>query len=190
MSADPAAAVAVRMTGIHKRFGAVRANEAVNLSVAAGSVHALVGENGAGKSTLMSVLYGTYAPDSGAIEVFGQRAALRSTHDAIALGLGMVHQHFMLVDNLTALENVMLGAEPGFLLGPAEAAVRPRLLQLMASTGLRVDLDARCGDLPVGDRRFAARAFSSSTSPRPCSRPRRPCTYSRCSRGCASRERP
>jgi ABC-type uncharacterized transport system ATPase subunit len=152
MSADPAATVAVRMTGIHKRFGAVRANEAVNLSVAAGSVHALVGENGAGKSTLMSVLYGMYAPDSGAIEVFGQRAALRSTHDAIALGLGMVHQHFMLVDNLTALENVMLGAEPGFLLGPAEAAVRPRLKQLMASTGLRVDLDARCGDLPVGDR--------------------------------------
>jgi ABC-type uncharacterized transport system ATPase subunit len=150
--AAPASAVAVRMTGIYKRFGAVRANEAVNLSVAAGSVHALVGENGAGKSTLMSVLYGTYVPDSGAIEVFGQHVTLRSTHDAIALGLGMVHQHFMLVDNLTALENVMLGAEPGFLLGPAEAAVRPRLQQLMASTGLRVDLDARCGDLPVGDR--------------------------------------
>ena len=150
--AAPQSAVAVRMSGIYKRFGAVRANEAVNLSVAAGSVHALVGENGAGKSTLMSVLYGTYTPDSGAIEVFGERATIRSTHDAIALGLGMVHQHFMLVDNLTALENVMLGAEPGFLLGPAEAAVRPRLRQLMASTGLHVDLDARSGDLPVGDR--------------------------------------
>jgi simple sugar transport system ATP-binding protein len=150
--ADPAAAVAVRMTGIHKHFGAVRANEAVNLSVAAGSIHALVGENGAGKSTLMSVLYGMYAPDSGAIEVFGQPATLRSAHDAIALGIGMVHQHFMLVDTLTALENVMLGAEPGFLLRRAEAAVRPRLRQLMESTGLRVDLEARSGDLPVGDR--------------------------------------
>jgi simple sugar transport system ATP-binding protein len=144
--------VAVRMTGIHKRFGAVRANEAVNLAVATGSVHALVGENGAGKSTLMSVLYGMYARDSGSIEVFGERATLRSTHDAIALGLGMVHQHFMLVDTLTALENVMLGAEPSFLLRRAEAMVRPRLRHLMASTGLRVDLDARAGDLPVGDR--------------------------------------
>ena len=150
--AEPAVAVAVRMTGIHKRFGPVRANEAVSLAVAAGSVHALVGENGAGKSTLMSLLYGLYAPDSGTIEVFGEKANLRSTHDAIALGLGMVHQHFMLVDNLTALENVMLGAEPGFLLGRAEAAVRPKLQSLMASTGLRVDLDARSGDLPVGDR--------------------------------------
>ncbi len=144
--------VAVLMSGIHKRFGPVRANEAVNLSVAAGTVHALVGENGAGKSTLMSVLYGLYTPDSGAIEVFGRRASLRSTHDAIALGLGMVHQHFMLVDTLTALENVMLGAEPHALLRRAEAIVRPRLSSLMASTGLAVDLDARAGDLPVGDR--------------------------------------
>ena len=98
-----APAIAVRMSGIHKRFGAVRANEAVSLTVPAGSVHALVGENGAGKSTLMSVLYGLYAPDSGAIEVFGREASLRSTHDAIALGLGMVHQHFMLVETLPAL---------------------------------------------------------------------------------------
>src|SRR5260221_1302132 len=143
--------VAVLMSGIHKRFGPVRANEAVNLSVAAGTVHALVGENGAGKSTLMSVLYGLYTPDSGAIEVFRRRPSLRSTHDAIALGLGMVHQHFMLVDTLTALENVMLGAEPHALLRRAEAIVRPRLSSLMASTGLAVDLDARAGDLPVGD---------------------------------------
>src|SRR5438046_10732658 len=97
---------AVRMTGIHKRFGAVRANEAVNLAVGAGSVHALVGENGAGKSTLMSVLYGMYAPDTGAIEVFGEPARLRSTHDAIALGLGLGHQPFMPVDTLPAPETV------------------------------------------------------------------------------------
>ncbi|HUQ28003.1 MAG TPA: ABC transporter ATP-binding protein [Usitatibacter sp.] len=143
---------AVRMTGIEKRFGPVKANDAVDLTVAAGTVHALVGENGAGKSTLMSVLYGLYEPDAGAIEVFGKPASLRSTHDAIALGLGMVHQHFMLVDTLTALENVMLGAEPHALLKRAEAMVRPKLQELMVSTGLRVDLDARVADLSVGDR--------------------------------------
>ena len=144
--------IAVRLGDIHKRFGPVRANEAVNLSIAAGTVHALVGENGAGKSTLMSILYGMYTPDSGTIEVFGEPVALASTHDAIAHGLGMVHQHFMLVDNLSALENVILGSEPAFLLRRAEAVARPRLQALMASTGLRVDLDAHAGDLTVGDR--------------------------------------
>jgi general nucleoside transport system ATP-binding protein len=143
---------AVRMANIQKRFGPVRANDGVNLTVAPGTVHALVGENGAGKSTLMSLLYGLYQPDAGTIEVFGRPATMRSTHDAIAMGLGMVHQHFMLVDTLTALENVILGAEPGFLLKRAESAVRPRLMELMASTGLKVDLDAKSGDLPVGDR--------------------------------------
>ena len=152
MTAHAAAAPAVRMTDIRKHFGPVRANDGVTLEIAAGTVHALVGENGAGKSTLMSLLYGHFPPDSGAIEVSGQPATFRSTHDAIARGLGMVHQHFMLVDNLTALENIMLGAEPGFLLRRAEAAVRPPLQRLMESTGLRVDLDARVGDLPVGDR--------------------------------------
>ena len=144
---------AVRMTNIHKRFGPVRANEAVNLVVEAGTVHALVGENGAGKSTLMSQLYGLYTPDAGTIEVFGKAAEMRSTQDAIALGLGMVHQHFLLVGSLSALDNVMLGAEPSFLLRRAESVVRPRLVELMASTGLRVDLDARLDDLPVGDRK-------------------------------------
>ncbi len=144
--------IAVRMDGIHKRFGAVRANDDVTLAIASGTVHALVGENGAGKSTLMSVLYGMYAPNAGSIEVFGKPVQLRSTHDAIAAGIGMVHQHFMLVDTLTALENIMLGAEPHALLRRAERMVRPRLTELMESTGLRVALDARVGDLPVGDR--------------------------------------
>ncbi|QJR15280.1 ABC transporter ATP-binding protein [Usitatibacter palustris] len=148
----PAPPLAVRMAGIRKRFGPVLANDDVTLEVASGTVHALVGENGAGKSTLMSLLYGLHSPDAGTIEVFGKPAQLRSTHDAIAMGLGMVHQHFMLVDSLTALENVMLGAEPHALLARAERMVRPRLQTLMESTGLRVDLDARVGDLPVGDR--------------------------------------
>src|SRR5688500_8258763 len=148
----PAVPLAVRMAGIHKRFGPVHANNDVTLEVASGTVHALVGENGAGKSTLMSLLYGLYTPDAGSIEVFGKLAHIKSTHDAIAMGLGMVHQHFMLVDSLTALENIMLGAEPHALLMRAQRIVRPQLQTLMESTGLRIDLDARVGDLPVGDR--------------------------------------
>lgn len=146
------AATAVRMTGIHKRFGAVAANADVNLAVPAGTVHGLVGENGAGKSTLMSVLYGFYQADSGGIEVFGKPASIRNADDAIALGIGMVHQHFMLVDTLTALENVMLGAEPHWLLQRSDAQVRSKLNALMQSTGLQVALDVQVADLPVGDR--------------------------------------
>jgi simple sugar transport system ATP-binding protein len=140
------------MTGIHKRFGAVVANADVNLTVRTGTVHGLVGENGAGKSTLMSVLYGFYQADGGAIDIFGQTATIRNADDAIALGIGMVHQHFMLVDSLTALENVMLGAEPHWLLSRSDAHVRGKLEALMASTGLQVALDVKVADLPVGDR--------------------------------------
>ena len=146
------AAIAVRMTGIYKRFGAVVANADVNLAVRTGTVHGLVGENGAGKSTLMSVLYGFYQADGGAIDIFGQTATIRNADDAIALGIGMVHQHFMLVDSLTALENVMLGAEPHWLLSRSDAHVRGKLEALMTSTGLQVALDVKVADLPVGDR--------------------------------------
>jgi simple sugar transport system ATP-binding protein len=147
-----AVAMAVRMTGIQKRFGAVAANADVDLSVRAGTVHGIVGENGAGKSTLMSVLYGFYQADGGSIEVFGEPASIHNADDAIALGIGMVHQHFMLVDTLTALENVMLGAEPHWLLGSADAVVRRQVTALMQSTGLLVALDTPVATLPVGDR--------------------------------------
>ncbi len=145
-------APAVEMLGISKRFGPVAANVDVRLCVQRGTVHGIVGENGAGKSTLMSVLYGFYTSDSGSIRVFGQDAVIRNAHEAIALGIGMVHQHFMLVDTLSALENVMLGAEPHVLLRQAEARVRARLDALMAATGLQVRLDALVADLAVGDR--------------------------------------
>jgi general nucleoside transport system ATP-binding protein len=151
MSVAPSA-IAVRMVGIHKRFGAVVANADVNLSIAAGTVHGIVGENGAGKSTLMSVLYGFYQADSGSIEIAGQPVVIRNSDDAIHHGIGMVHQHFMLVDTLTALENIMLGAEPHWLLQRADAQVRQRLQQLMQDTGLQVNLDAQVADLPVGDQ--------------------------------------
>ena len=144
--------IAVHMHGINKRFGAVQANADVNLSVRRATVHGLVGENGAGKSTLMSVLYGFYATDSGSIELDGRPVRIRNAFEAIALGLGMVHQHFMLVDTLSAIDNVMLGAEPHLLLRRADAVVRQGLQALMNSTGLRVELDALVGELSVGDR--------------------------------------
>ncbi|MDT7520522.1 ABC transporter ATP-binding protein [Rhodoferax sp. TBRC 17660] len=140
------------MQGINKRFGAVAANADVNLRVTSGTVHGIVGENGAGKSTLMSILYGFYQADSGQIAVLGKPVTIRNADDAIAQGIGMVHQHFMLVDTLTALENVMLGAEPHWLLHKADATVRSKLETLMQATGLQVKLDAVVADLPVGDR--------------------------------------
>jgi len=143
---------AIRMQGICKRFGAVAANADVHLTVQSGTVHGIVGENGAGKSTLMSVLYGFYAADSGSIAIFDQSANIRNSDDAIALGIGMVHQHFMLVDTLTALENVMLGAEPSWWMPRAGSVVRDGLQALMQRTGLVVNLDALVADLTVGDR--------------------------------------
>ncbi len=140
------------MRAIDKRFAAVHANRAVDLTVRAGTVHGIVGENGAGKSTLMSILYGFYSADSGTIEVEGKTALIRNSHDAIALGIGMVHQHFMLVDTFSALDNIMLGAEPSWSLPKARSEVRAKLDALMRETGLVVNLDAEVRDLPVGER--------------------------------------
>ncbi len=140
------------MRHIEKRFGAVHANRDVHLRVAAGTVHGIVGENGAGKSTLMSILYGFYQADGGEIEIEGRAAKITGSKEAIGLGIGMVHQHFMLVDTLSALDNVMLGAEPGWRLKPARAAVRAKLDTLMRDTGLVVNLDALVSELPVGER--------------------------------------
>jgi general nucleoside transport system ATP-binding protein len=144
--------IAVAMKRINKRFGAVQANRDVDLTVQQATVHGIVGENGAGKSTLMSILYGFYQADSGEIEVEGRPARIDGAHEAIALGIGMVHQHFMLVENLSALDNVMLGAEPSWRLDRARAQVRARLDALMHDSGLKVDLDALVQDLPVGER--------------------------------------
>ncbi len=148
----PEAPPAVAMRHIEKRFGAVHANRDVQLTVQRGTVHGIVGENGAGKSTLMSILYGFYQADGGEIEIEGRPARISDSREAIALGIGMVHQHFMLVDTLSALDNVMLGAEPGWRLQAARAQVRTRLDALMQETGLHVELDALVQDLPVGDR--------------------------------------
>ncbi len=140
------------MAGIEKHFGSVVANRDVNLSVAAGTIHGLVGENGAGKSTLMSILYGFYTADAGSIEVEGHSARIRNSDEAIKLGIGMVHQHFMLVDTLSALDNVLLGVEPYFNLRKSQTSTRAKLHTLMQETGLQVPLDTLVEDLCMGDR--------------------------------------
>jgi general nucleoside transport system ATP-binding protein len=141
---------AIELIGIDKRFGSVHANKDVTLSIAQGSIHGIIGENGAGKSTLMSILFGFYQADRGEIRVRGQPARIKASSDAIALGIGMVHQHFMLVEPFTVLENVVLGAEGGALIGPALAKARAELVRLARDYELEVDPDAIVGELPVG----------------------------------------
>ncbi len=141
---------AIELRGIDKRFGAVHANRRVDLTVMRGTIHGIVGENGAGKSTLMSILYGFYEADSGEIRVGGKLVRIRSPAAAIACGIGMVHQHFMLVDTLSVIENVMLGAEGGALLSRGKARVRDELVRIERDYGLEVDPDAIVGELSVG----------------------------------------
>ena len=148
--APEAGAPAVELRGIEKRFGAVHANRDVSLAVARGTIHGIVGENGAGKSTLMSVLYGFYRADAGEIRIAGTPVAIGGSEDAIEAGIGMVHQHFMLVDTFTVVENVILGAEGGALLAPGMDRARRELDRLAREYALEVPPDALVGDLPVG----------------------------------------
>ncbi|WP_152044516.1 ABC transporter ATP-binding protein [Aureimonas psammosilenae] len=141
---------AIELIGIDKSFGAVHANRDINLSVEKGAIHGIVGENGAGKSTLMSIIYGFYQADRGEIRVDGRKVDIVDTNAAIAAGIGMVHQHFMLVENFTVVENVMLGAEQSPLLKKGIGRVRAELKRLEREYGLDVDPDAVVGDLAVG----------------------------------------
>ncbi|RBQ16578.1 heme ABC transporter ATP-binding protein [Spongiactinospora rosea] len=143
---------AVELAGITKRFPGVVANHDVQVTVAPGTVHAIVGENGAGKSTLMKILYGMQRPDQGSIRINGEAVDFRTPADAIAAGIGMVHQHFMLADNFTVLENIILGAEPSKAGRLDRKAARARITELAGTHGLRVDPDRLVEDLGVGDR--------------------------------------
>jgi simple sugar transport system ATP-binding protein len=147
--ATSAAEFAVELSGITKRFPGVVANDDIHLQVRRGEVHALCGENGAGKSTLMKILYGMQQPDEGTISVNGEHVRFRSPSDAIKAGIGMVHQHFMLADNLTVAENILLGAEG--LLGIGGAA-RRRIAALAGTVGLDVDPRVLVERLGVADR--------------------------------------
>ncbi len=141
---------AISLTDINKSFGPVHANKDINLSVEAGTIHGIIGENGAGKSTLMSILYGFYQADSGHIRMKGEPVIIQDSNAAISHGIGMVHQHFMLVDNFTVLENIVLGAEGGSILNSVLKRARGELLRLEEEYGLKVDPDAVVHDLPVG----------------------------------------
>ncbi|WP_327049515.1 ABC transporter ATP-binding protein [Microbispora sp. NBC_01189] len=153
MTVATATAPAVELAGITKRFPGVVANSDIHLRVARGHIHAIVGENGAGKSTLMKILYGMQRPDEGEIRVDGSPVSFHTPADAISAGIGMVHQHFMLADNLTVLENVVLGSEPrrgGLALD--FAAARRKIKEISDAYGLGVRPDVPVEELGVGDR--------------------------------------
>jgi simple sugar transport system ATP-binding protein len=150
--ASPDRPLVIELRDIVKRFPGVVANDGVNLSVRQGTIHAIVGENGAGKSTLMKTLYGAHRPDEGTVRVNGDVQHFRSPRDAIAQGIGMVFQHFMLADNFTVWENVVLGDEPGNGVKLDIKAARDRIRQIAEQNGLDVDPDAYVGELGVGEK--------------------------------------
>ncbi|WP_113910784.1 ABC transporter ATP-binding protein [Roseovarius dicentrarchi] len=146
------ARVVLRLDKITKTFGALTANDAVSLTLHKGEVIALLGENGAGKTTLMNILFGQYTADSGSVEVMGAALPAGNPRAALDAGVGMVHQHFTLADNMTVLENVTLGTRPLWAPGLGRAAARARIVQLANDFKLSVDPDARISALTVGER--------------------------------------
>ena len=145
-----AAPPAIELRGISKAFGPVQANKDISIRVMPGTIHGIIGENGAGKSTLMSILYGFYKADAGEIFIAGKKTLIPDSQSAIAAGIGMVFQHFKLVENFTVLENVVLGAEDGALLRPSLAKARKQLKQLADEYELNVEPDALIEDIGVG----------------------------------------
>ena len=143
-------APAIELKGISKAFGPVQANKDISIRVMPGTIHGIIGENGAGKSTLMSILYGFYKADAGEIFISGQKTEIPDSQAAIAAGIGMVFQHFKLVENFTVLENVVLGAEDGARLTPSLAKARKLLTELAKEYELNVDPDATIEELSVG----------------------------------------
>ena len=140
----------IEMLNITKEFPGIKANDNITLQLRRGEIHALLGENGAGKSTLMSVLFGLYQPEEGTIKKNGEVVHIHDPNDANALGIGMVHQHFKLVECFSVLDNIILGIEPnkaGFL---QKAEARKKVLALSEKYGLRVDPDALIEDISVG----------------------------------------
>ena len=143
-------APAIELSGISKSFGPVQANKDIDLVVHKGTIHGIIGENGAGKSTLMSILYGFYQADKGTIAINGSEIKIPDSQAAIAAGIGMVHQHFMLVENFTVLENVILGAEGGAILNQGITRAKQELQRLEEEYALDVDINALIEELPVG----------------------------------------
>ncbi len=149
--------IVLRLAGITRRFGPLLANDAIDLELRRGEILALLGENGAGKTTLMNILFGHYVADAGDVTVAGADGVLGplppgSPHAALAAGIGMVHQHFTLAENLTGLDNIMLGTEPVLRLNRRTGAARKKVEAVMRESGLTVDLDVQVSRLAVGER--------------------------------------
>ncbi len=142
----------LELKNINKSFGHVQANKNINLKITQGTIHGIIGENGAGKSTLMSIVYGLYQADSGTISVSGKEIKLKSPRDSIESGIGMVHQHFMLVENFTVIENIVLGFEGEFVFGEKLKKAKQDLKNLCDTYKLNIDLDSVISDLSVGFR--------------------------------------
>ena len=152
---SPGAEVVLRLEGITKQFGALKANDAVSLTLRRGEVLALLGENGAGKTTLMNILFGHYTADSGTIEAFGQPLSSGDPNAALKAGIGMVHQHFTLAAQMSVLDNILLGSEPIWKLLAGRKEARNKLLSLSKAYGLAVDPDAEVKSLSVGEQQRA-----------------------------------
>ena len=142
--------VVIAMKDIVKKFGDFTANDHINLTVHKGEVHAILGENGAGKSTLMNVLCGLYKPTSGHIELNGKEVTFHSPKDAIDMGIGMVHQHFMLIQPFTVTDNIILGVEPTKGLTVDKKTAREKVLELSERYNMKIDPDAKIEDISVG----------------------------------------
>jgi simple sugar transport system ATP-binding protein len=143
---------ALELIAIEKSFGSIHANRRISVKFGAGSIHGLIGENGAGKSTLMSIVYGMQQPDSGVIRIDGKTLDIPTPKAAIAAGIGMVHQHFMLIDRCTVLENLLLGTENSFALGKTLAHGRRRMKELARDYGVSLSPEKRVRDLSIGER--------------------------------------
>jgi simple sugar transport system ATP-binding protein len=140
----------IEMLNIRKEFGTFVANDNITLQLRKGEIHALLGENGAGKSTLMNVLFGLYQPEGGEIRVRGEKVNIENPNIANDLGIGMVHQHFMLVEKFTVTENIILGSEPKSGLTVDRATARKKVMEISEQYGLRIDPDAKIEDISVG----------------------------------------
>jgi ABC-type uncharacterized transport system ATPase subunit len=142
----------LELSKINKSFGHVQANKDISLKINKGTIHGIIGENGAGKSTLMSIVFGLYQADSGTISVNGNITKIKSPRDSILSGIGMVHQHFMLVENFTVLENIILGFEGELVFGKKLEEAKKNLVNLCEIYKLNINLDSTIADLSVGFR--------------------------------------